>query len=72
MTTVKLPDIRAAMAIGTCDGVLYTTVRDGKTESYIHEFRSRSRPVLAVSADGKNLLILGGRYQFLDTGINDK
>lgn len=66
---VELP--KAVLVIGECDGVLYTAVRDGVEESYIHKFRKRSRPLLCVSADGKKLVILGGDYQFTERGIVD-
>jgi len=62
---------RVAAVVGECDGVLYTTVRDGKTESYIHRFRARDRPLLAVSPDGRQLLLIGGRYRFTEAGIVD-
>jgi hypothetical protein len=61
-----------AFKIGDCDGILYTTVRDGVTESYIHKFKKKSRPVLASSFDGKQLLILAGGYEFTERGIVDK
>jgi hypothetical protein len=58
--------------VGELDGVLYTTVRDGVTEKYIHKFRKKSRPLLATSHDGKSLHILGGEYEFTERGIEDK
>ena len=61
-----------ALLVGECDGILYTTVRDGTTESYIHKFKKRSRPLLAASHDGKQLILLGGAFQFTDRGIVDK
>ncbi len=65
------------MVIGKCDGILYTTVRDGKEESYIHEFGRRDgqkganprRPVLAISSDGKQAFILAGGYKFTERGF---
>ena len=66
---INLPVDTVAMAIGHCDGVMYQTVRDGKTEKYIHKFKKGSRPVLAVSSDGKQLYILGGDYHFTERGI---
>lgn len=48
----------------------YKTKRDGKQESYVHEFLPSSRPVLRITAN--SLKISGGSYQFLDTGINDR
>ena len=69
---VKLPTPKTALAVGKLDGILYTTVRDGKTEKYIHEFRKSSRPTLAVGNDGKHLIIVGGRYRFTNAGIEDR
>jgi hypothetical protein len=69
--TVKLPIDTVCMAIGHCDGILYTTVREGQTEEYIHKFKKGARPVLAVSSDGKQLYLLGGDYRFTDRGIED-
>lgn len=62
---------KVAALIGDCDGVLYTTVRDGKTERYIHKFKAADRPLLAVSPDGKQLLLIGGHYKFTERGIVD-
>ena len=59
------------MVIGECDGVLYTTVRDGVTERYIHEFASGDKPLLCVSPNGKQMLFVGGRYVFTERGIVD-
>lgn len=70
MAKPTIPDV--LVAIGDCDGILYTTVRDGKTERYIHEFQKRSRPLLASSPDGKMLVLLGGAYDFTERGIVDR
>lgn len=61
-----------ALRIGDCLGIMYRTVRDGKTEDYIHRFNPRSRPQLAASEDGSILILLGGAYQFTNRGIVDK
>jgi hypothetical protein len=65
-----IPDV--LIAVGDCDGILYTTVRDHKTERYIHEFKAKSRPLFAVSFDGKQIHLLGGAYDFTERGIVDK
>lgn len=62
---------RAAMLIGKMDAVEYTTRRAGKIELYRHEFDLNSRPLLASSFDGRQLLVLGGRYNFTEDGITD-
>lgn len=64
--------MRKGLVIGELDGVLYTTVRDGKTERYIHKFRKSSRPLLTARADGKQLGIVGGRFRMTEAGIVDK
>jgi hypothetical protein len=60
------------VAIGEVDGILYTTVRDGKTEKYIHKFHAKSRPLLIVSPDGKQLGLVGGLFTFTERGIVDE
>ena len=69
MNVPPLPKVAAV--IGECDGVLYTTVRDGVTERYIHEFRKADKPLLCVSPDGRQILLVGGRYRFTEAGIVD-
>jgi hypothetical protein len=58
-----------ALAIGQLDFVGYTTVRDGRTEKYIHRFTKQRRPLLAASHDGAQLEILGGDFRFKSLGI---
>jgi hypothetical protein len=58
--------------IGELDLVGYRTKRDGRTERYGHHFRKSSRPLLAVSSDGKQLHIVGGQYEFTEAGIEDR
>jgi hypothetical protein len=65
-----IPDVM--LQVGDIDGVLYTTVRDGKTEKYIHKFKKNCRPLFCVSHDGKQLYMLGGSYDFTELGIVDK
>jgi hypothetical protein len=71
--TIDKPPIPGVLvAIGTVDGILYTTVRDGVTEKYVHRFKSSSRPLFAVSPDGKSLFMIGGSYNFTERGIVDE
>lgn len=65
----ELPEV--GVAIGDVDGILYTTVRDGKVERYIHQFKSKDRPLFVVSPDGKQLFMIGGGYDFTERGIVD-
>lgn len=63
---------QAHLQVGTVDGILYSTNRDGKMEQYIHHFRPASRPALAVTADGKTARTVGGRFTFTERGFVDE
>jgi hypothetical protein len=67
----RLPVFDVALKVGDVLGILYETVRDGKTETYIHKFKKAARPLLTASFDGKNLYLLGGAYTFTERGIVD-
>jgi hypothetical protein len=69
---VKIPAPHAGLVVGDLDGVLYTTVRDGQTEKYVHKFRKQSRPVLVAGSDGRSLHVLGDRFEFTERGIVDQ
>lgn len=68
---VNVPD-RAYLRVGTVDGILYTTNRDGAVEQYIHHFRPASRPELLVSHDGKEARTHGGKFTFTERGFVDE
>jgi hypothetical protein len=68
---VRHNPIKRGLVIGTLDGVPYTTIRDGKSEHYLHEFAKDARPLLIASSDGRRLGIVGGRFQFTEAGIID-
>lgn len=69
---VKIPTVpRVGVAIGEVDGILYSTVRDGVLEKYIHKFRKADRPLFVVSPDGKQLFLVDGNYTFTERGIVD-
>ncbi len=72
LTKVRLPTPKTGLVVGELDGLLYTTVRDGKQEKYIHNFRKKSRPLLIASSDGKSLHVIGGKYAFTNAGIEDR
>lgn len=72
ITKISAPErSKIMLLIGDVDGILYTTVRDGRTEKYIHRFKSKARPQLLSSPDGKQLYLLGGAYDFTERGIVD-
>lgn len=73
LTKVKIPAYpRVVFQVGQIDGVLYSTVRDGIPEKYIHKFKKNCRPLFCVSPDGKQLLMIGGLFDFTERGIVDK
>lgn len=72
MYVVDVPQHRVVVAVGHVEAIAYRTVRDGKRERYIHEFRPKSQPILAAAPDGSQLYLIGGSYRFTDAGIVDK
>lgn len=60
------------LIIGELDLIGYRAKRDGKVERYGHPFKKNSRPLLAVTSDGKQLHIVGGQYEFTEAGIEDR
>lgn len=71
IATVRVALPSAAIAVGHVDFIGYTTSHGDKVVPYKHAFRKGSRPLLCASADGKQLLLLGGRYTFTELGIVD-
>lgn len=71
---VAQPRVRAAFALGKLVSVTYEQNRLGDGLShYEHKFSKNSRPLLASSVDGNQLVIVGGRYRVKEeTGINDE
>lgn len=66
---IDLP--RAALYIGPVLAIEYEAVRDGQTERYRHRFSAHAAPILAASDDGRQLLLLQGRFRFTERGIVD-
>lgn len=70
---VKIPSAPdVGVCIGTVDGIMYTTVRDGERQKYIHQFRAKDKPLFVVDPDGKQIFLIGGEYDFTDRGIIDR
>lgn len=66
----ELPD--ALVCIGDISLIQYVAERDGKTYEFRHPFRTRSRPLLCVTPDGKLVLALGGAWTFTQDGFVDE
>ena len=67
----KVPKSPATgVVIGELVQVGYKSERDGLL--YRHTFRKRSRPLIIASSDGKQALIVGGRFVINGRGIVDK
>jgi hypothetical protein len=76
VTRVDKPRIgKVALAVGYVDFIGYTTQRHNgekpEVQPYIHRFKAAARPLLAVSHDGRVLLIIGGDFEFTELGITD-
>jgi hypothetical protein len=67
---VKIP--RVVVHIGYLEAFDYRTTHGTELALYKHEFARGSRPLLCVSSDGTQLLLLGGRYHFTERGVVDK
>lgn len=73
LANIKKPDIPDVLVgVGEVDGILYTTVRDGVTEKYIHEFHKDAKPAFCVAPDGSQIFFIGGEYDFTERGIIDR
>ena len=66
---VSIPKVVANM--GYVQSLDYLTTHKGKAQPYRHKFAKGSRPLLCVSADGRQLMLLGGHYKWTDRGIVD-
>ena len=69
---LTLPDIPKIVAcMGRVEYVGYRTTHGKKLTLYQHDFVAGSRPLMCVSKDGRQILLVGGRYHFTDRGIVD-
>lgn len=66
---VDIPE--AVAVIGHVTEICYRTTHGDETVYYRHPFQEGSRPLLCSSPDGRQLLLLGGRYEFGERGIVD-
>jgi hypothetical protein len=67
---VKLSAPETVLTVGELVGVIYKAAGDG--QQYIHRFAKDARPVLTVSADGKQIYALAGAYRFTERGFVDR
>jgi hypothetical protein len=58
------------LAIGRVFGIMYDVAATG--ERFQHEFKGKSRPLLVVSDDGKQVFLIGGSYTFTQRGFVDR
>ena len=70
VVNVDVPEIVAC--IGHVEAIDYRTTHGKTLALYRHKFNAGSRPLLCVSADGRQLLLLGGRFKFTERGIVDR
>lgn len=76
---VRIPALpKTAVIVGMLDAIEYTTFREGETQYYRHEFSGSPdkggpdcRALIAVSKDGRQVLILGGKFRFTERGFVD-
>ena len=70
---IEIPPVPSTLvAIGSVLGIIYETRRDNKLEKYIHKFKLRARPLLGISPDGKSAHLIGGSFEFGESGFVDK
>jgi hypothetical protein len=69
-------DEKTGLVMGELKAVEYLAARKGieggRMVRWHHKFRKGSRPLLAVSTDGKQLHVVGGQYEFTAAGIEDR
>ena len=69
---VSIPSLpKAVSCMGVCAFIGYDTFRDGKPEKFIHKFKPADAPMVCVTPDGRQILLIGGRYRWTDRGIVD-
>lgn len=71
-----ISDQKEGLVIGELRRIEYLTHREGINQDRLtrweHTFKKKSRPLLAVTKDGTQLHIVGGRYEFTEAGIEDR
>lgn len=67
IVTVKQTTPEETLEVGQLYGIMYKV--QGTKEPYLHKFGPGSKAKLLVSADGKQIYIIGGSYKFTDRGF---
>lgn len=70
MVNIPVPP-KMVWQLGKVLSIAYETTIDGKKVSYEHEFTRGRGPYLAVSTDGKDLFLAGGKFKVTERGIID-
>ncbi len=68
---IKIRFPKAGFVFGTITDIGYATTHGRKPVRYRHTFKSGAAPLGVSSADGKQLLFVGGQYSFTRDGIVD-
>ena len=68
---VKMPSQSVFLVPGVVEVIGYTTVRDGQVEDYLHEFKGRNKPMMAITPDGRQVVLKGG-FRFTEKGFEDQ
>ena len=71
VTRRRLPAPGVAIEIGPLNKIEYWTTHGNKRVLYAHAFKKNCAPTFMVSADGRQLLLVGGRFRFTWRGIVD-
>lgn len=71
---MQIPDApKVLLQVGTVLGIIYQAQDGRKLKNFIHKFTLvTARPLLTVTPNGKQLVLVGGEYEFTDRGIEDK
>lgn len=70
---VDLPPLPEVLWVqGRVTNIVYETWRDGEIVFFDHEFKEKSAPDIAVSDDGRQIVLIGGSYEVTDRGIEDR
>jgi hypothetical protein len=72
LITVRFKVPRVVACMGYVEGIDYVTTHGNKVTHYHHDFEPGSRPLLCVSADGRQIILIGGHYEWDERGIVDK